>query len=118
MRERGVLERLPMFSEILDDGVRWPDGTMLHADVILWCTGFRSSLDHLAPLMLREAGGGITMTWQIGHTGRKEPQDSSGRLRPVCVDDRCKSCWRSCGKRVDGISRSQVTILSKLILYA
>ncbi len=50
MRERGVLERLPMFSEILQDGVRWPDGTVLHADVILWCTGFRSSLDHLAPL--------------------------------------------------------------------
>jgi NAD(P)H-nitrite reductase large subunit len=36
-----------MFSEILEDGVRWSDGTVLRADVILWCTGFRSSLDHL-----------------------------------------------------------------------
>ena len=51
MRARGVLERLPMFSEITEDGVRWADGaTILGADVILWCTGFRSSLDHLAPL--------------------------------------------------------------------
>ena len=48
MRARGVLDRLPMFSEILEDGVRWPDGTVVRADVILWCTGFLSSLDHLA----------------------------------------------------------------------
>jgi cation diffusion facilitator CzcD-associated flavoprotein CzcO len=65
MRARGVLQRQPMFSEILEDGVRWPDGTALQADVILWCTGFRSSLDHLAPLMLREAGGGITMAGRL-----------------------------------------------------
>jgi cation diffusion facilitator CzcD-associated flavoprotein CzcO len=44
MRERGVLKRRPMFSEILDDGVRWADGKVLHADVILWCIGFRSSI--------------------------------------------------------------------------
>jgi hypothetical protein len=49
-----------MFGEITEDGVRWPDGITFRADVILWCTGFRSSLDHLAPLMLREAGGGIS----------------------------------------------------------
>jgi hypothetical protein len=42
--------------------VSWPDGTVVRADVILWCTGFRSSLDHLAPLMLHEPSGGITMT--------------------------------------------------------
>jgi cation diffusion facilitator CzcD-associated flavoprotein CzcO len=65
MRARGVLNRLPMFEEILEDGVRWPDGTVLRADVILWCTGFRSSLDHLAPLMLGEPGGGITMTGRL-----------------------------------------------------
>jgi hypothetical protein len=62
MQARGVLKRLPMFSELLEDSVRWADGTIVHADVILWCTGFRSSLDHLAPLMLRETSGGITMT--------------------------------------------------------
>jgi thioredoxin reductase len=74
MRERGVLERLPMFSEILEDGVRWPDGTVLRADVILWCTGFRSSLDHLAPLMLREEGGGITMSGRLATQVAKDPR--------------------------------------------
>jgi NAD(P)H-nitrite reductase large subunit len=68
-----VLERLPMFSEILEDGVRWSDGTAVRADVILWCTGFRSSLDHLAPLMLREPGG-ITMTGKLATQVAKDPR--------------------------------------------
>jgi thioredoxin reductase len=74
MQARGVLERLPMFSEILEDGVRWADGTIIHADVILWCTGFRSSLDHLAPLMLREEDGGITMTGRLATQVAKDPR--------------------------------------------
>ncbi|HEY0154289.1 MAG TPA: NAD(P)-binding domain-containing protein [Longimicrobium sp.] len=74
MRARGVLNRLPMFSEITEDGVRSPDGTELRADVILWCTGFRSSLDHLAPLMLREEGGGITMTGRLATQVALDPR--------------------------------------------
>ena len=61
-RDRGVLVRRPMFAEVTPDGVRWDDGTATRADVILWATGFRSALDHLAPLRLRGPGGGITMT--------------------------------------------------------
>ncbi|GLW09522.1 oxidoreductase [Microtetraspora sp. NBRC 13810] len=60
-REKGVLNRLPMFSRILPDGVQWADGHTAHADVIVWATGFRSAIDHLAPLRLREAGGGIRL---------------------------------------------------------
>lgn len=74
MRERGVLDRLPMFSEITEDGVRWPDGTELRADVILWCTGFRSSLDHLAPLLLREPGGGIVMAGRLATGVARDPR--------------------------------------------
>jgi len=74
MRERGVLERRPMFSEITEDGVRWADGTTIHADVILWCTGFRSSLDHLAPLLLREPNGGIVMTGRLATQVAKDPR--------------------------------------------
>jgi len=74
MRARGVLERIPMFSEIVDDGVRWSDGTAMRADVILWCTGFRSSLDHLAPLMLREPNGGIVMSGRLATQVAKNPR--------------------------------------------
>ncbi|WP_407444997.1 NAD(P)-binding domain-containing protein [Rhodococcus sp. (in: high G+C Gram-positive bacteria)] len=73
-RERGVLDRLPMFSEITETGVRWPDGTTLDVDVILWCTGFRSSLDHLAPLGLRNPGGGITMTGRLATQVAADPR--------------------------------------------
>jgi hypothetical protein len=74
MRARGVMNRRPMFSEVAEDGVRWPDGTTLRADVILWCTGFCSSLDHLAPLMLREPGGGIVMTGRLATQVAKDPR--------------------------------------------
>ncbi|MGW4733335.1 NAD(P)-binding domain-containing protein [Streptomyces shenzhenensis] len=61
----GVLDRQPMFDRITPDGVEWlgspglGGGRHVEADVILWATGFRAALDHLAPLRLREAGGGI-----------------------------------------------------------
>ncbi|GAA2794774.1 hypothetical protein GCM10010470_32160 [Saccharopolyspora taberi] len=58
-RERGVLNRLPMFDRITSHGVRWRDGREQSADVILWATGFRPAIGHLAPLKLREPGGGI-----------------------------------------------------------
>lgn len=73
-RKRGALTRHPMFSEITEDGVSWPDGTSTTADVILWCTGFRSSLDHLAPLQIREPNGGIIMTGRLATQVAKEPR--------------------------------------------
>lgn len=58
-RASGVLDRLPMFDRITSTGVAWDDGRTVEADVILWATGFRAAIDHLAPLKLREPGGGI-----------------------------------------------------------
>ena len=46
--DRGLLIDRPMFSEILPDGVRWPDGTFSPAQAIIWATGFRAELRHLA----------------------------------------------------------------------
>lgn len=74
MRGRGVLERQPMFSEITETGVRWADGRELAVDVIAWCTGFRSSLDQLAQLLLREPGGGIVMGGRLATQVAKEPR--------------------------------------------
>jgi cation diffusion facilitator CzcD-associated flavoprotein CzcO len=59
--QRGALDRRPMFTSIEPDGVRLTDGSLLRADVILWATGFRAELEHLAPLHLRAPGGGIAM---------------------------------------------------------
>ncbi|MDK1344889.1 NAD(P)-binding domain-containing protein [Streptomyces sp. 378] len=59
--EAGVLDRQPMFDRITPTGVDWADGRHVDADVILWATGFRPAIDHLAPLRLRAPGGGIRM---------------------------------------------------------
>jgi len=56
---RGVLVRHPMFASIEENGVRMPDGSFEPADTILWATGFRPALEHLAPLRLRTPEGGF-----------------------------------------------------------
>lgn len=60
-RERGVLERRPMFTAIEPMGVREADGTFTPVDAILWATGFKADLRHLDPLHLRNELGGIAM---------------------------------------------------------
>jgi len=59
--DRGLLLARPMFSSIEADGVRWSNGAFRPADAIIWSTGFRPELRHLAPLKLREKSGGITV---------------------------------------------------------
>lgn len=61
-KERGVLDRRPMFTAIEPRGVRESDGTLTEVDAILWATGFRPDLHHLDPLQLRNERGGITVT--------------------------------------------------------
>ncbi|WP_433661597.1 NAD(P)-binding domain-containing protein [Nocardia sp. CA-128927] len=73
-KARGALHRLPMFDHIEPDGVRWADSSFQHAEVILWATGFRSALDHLAPLRLRGPGGGITMTGRLATQVAADPR--------------------------------------------
>ncbi|MFD3622683.1 ArsO family NAD(P)H-dependent flavin-containing monooxygenase [Streptomyces sp. NPDC058676] len=58
-RDRGLLKASPMFSRLVPGGVEWVDGTRAEADTIIWCTGFRPALAHLAPLGLRGARGHI-----------------------------------------------------------
>jgi cation diffusion facilitator CzcD-associated flavoprotein CzcO len=59
----GAYERRPMFDRIEPDGVRWTtSGDQFQpADVIIWATGFRPAVEHLAPLHLRSDLGGIQL---------------------------------------------------------
>lgn len=57
----GAYRRRPMFARIEPTGVRWADGTFEPVDVILWATGFRPAVGHLAPLRLRSSYGGIQL---------------------------------------------------------
>ena len=64
--ELGAYRRRPMFSRIEPVGVRWADGSFEVADVILWATGFRPAVAHLAPLRLRSEHGGIQLDRSSG----------------------------------------------------
>ncbi|WP_105036351.1 NAD(P)-binding domain-containing protein [Cryobacterium aureum] len=59
--DRGLLVARPMFARIEPKGVRWSDGTFTEADAIVWASGFRPELRHLAPLKLREKAGGVSV---------------------------------------------------------
>ncbi|BBK40658.1 monooxygenase [Allostella vacuolata] len=58
-RDRGVLSSRRPFVALEPDGVVWPDGTRSPVDAIIWCTGFRPDLDHLAPLGVVQADGTV-----------------------------------------------------------
>jgi cation diffusion facilitator CzcD-associated flavoprotein CzcO len=60
-RDRGALERRPMFVAIEPDGVREADGSVTPVDTILWATGFAPALRHLDALGLRNDLQGITV---------------------------------------------------------
>lgn len=74
MLKNGVMDRKPMFQEITETGVRWEDGTTLDADVIFWNTGFRQSLDHLAPLKLMNDKNGIKMSGKSATQVASDPR--------------------------------------------
>ncbi|MDH6133436.1 cation diffusion facilitator CzcD-associated flavoprotein CzcO [Kitasatospora sp. MAA4] len=59
-RELDALDRLPMFDRLTEHGVAWGEREEA-VDAIVWATGFRPEVGHLAPLGLREPGGGIRL---------------------------------------------------------
>lgn len=59
--DRGLLDYRLMFAAIEPDAVVWENGTRQPADAIIWATGFRPELRHLAPLRLREKEGGVAV---------------------------------------------------------
>ena len=50
-----------MFVAVEPRGVRFADATFEPAAAILWATGFRPAVQHLAPLRLRSPHGGIQL---------------------------------------------------------
>ncbi|MFW2514194.1 FAD-dependent oxidoreductase [Demequina sp. SO4-13] len=50
LRERGLLDRRPMFVRMISDGVVEQDGRTLPVDAIIWALGFRAELSPFAPL--------------------------------------------------------------------
>ena len=73
-RDRGVLNARPMFDRLTETGISWDDGTQEPVDVVIWCTGFRPALRHLAGLGLRGADGHVRTAGEAGTQAVVEPR--------------------------------------------
>ena len=58
-RDRGALHASPMFTAFTESGVMWPDGSRTREDVVIFATGFRPALRHLAMLDVASPNGRI-----------------------------------------------------------
>jgi cation diffusion facilitator CzcD-associated flavoprotein CzcO len=58
---RGALDAVPTFTRFTAGGVVWPDGRETPADAVIFATGFRAALAHLAPLGVVNADGRVAM---------------------------------------------------------
>jgi cation diffusion facilitator CzcD-associated flavoprotein CzcO len=71
-RDRGVLVAEPMFDHLTKRGVAWGDGREWAADTVIWCTGFRPALRHLAPLGIHDAAGRVAVDGPSGTRAARE----------------------------------------------
>lgn len=66
-RARGAFQdSLRPFARLDVEGAIWPDGHRAAAEAIIWCTGFRPALSHLAPLGIIGMEGRVA----VGPEGR------------------------------------------------
>src|SRR3546814_6900771 len=70
-RARGDRSSVRPFERMTASGVVWVDGSETQVDAIIWCTGFRPALDHLAPLGVIEEDGRVLVD---GQRSIKEPR--------------------------------------------
>jgi len=73
-RDRGVLQARPMFTRLTRQGIAWSDGTAETADAVIWCTGFRPALRHLAPMGLRDLNRRVPTSGSGGTRSALEPR--------------------------------------------
>jgi putative flavoprotein involved in K+ transport len=114
-RDAGLLKVAPMFSRLTAGGVEWADGSRAGADAVIWCTGFRPVLSHLAPLGLRGARGRIPTSGRVPWmspactcsataTGPARPQRPSSALAAPLAKRRARlACSWPTGRRNLGI---------------
>lgn len=70
----GRLTSVPMFARLTAGGAVWPDGRAEPADAVVWCTGFRPALAHLAPLGVADAAGRVAVGGSAGTRAAAEPR--------------------------------------------
>ena len=100
-RERGALQSVRPFGQMTSRGVVWASGREEAVDAIVWCTGYKPALAHLAPLGVLDANGRVAVTgtrssgeprlWLLGYgdwTGYASATlIGVGRTARACVEE-------------------------------
>ena len=86
-RARGVLHSVRPFRGFTETGVVWRDGAETRIDAVIWCTGFRPALEHVAGLGLVGADGTVELDgtravgeprlWFVGYGGWTGPASAT-----------------------------------------
>ncbi|MGB0102447.1 MAG: ArsO family NAD(P)H-dependent flavin-containing monooxygenase [Nocardioides sp.] len=87
-RDHLGLRAEPMFERLIADGARWADGSTRSYDAVIWCTGFRPALRHLAPLRLPSRHGRprtAPPAEESSRTGQRSPVAAAGDRRLLFV---------------------------------
>jgi len=86
-RERGALRSVRPVARFTETGVVWRDGTETGVDAVIWCTGFRPALDHVAELGIVGPDGTVELDgtrsvrepglWFVGYGGWTGPASAT-----------------------------------------
>ncbi|MCD0484406.1 NAD(P)/FAD-dependent oxidoreductase [Streptacidiphilus sp. ASG 303] len=106
-RELGALERQPMFDRMTATGVAWADGRTADVDAVVWATGFRPAVGHLAPLGLREPGGGIRLE---GTRAAADPRVHLVGYGPSASTVGATRAGRAAARELHGLLRAPVAV--------
>lgn len=92
--------------------MRWPGGEFEQVDAILWATGFRPAIHHLAPLELRSPEGGIALVPVPGNVQGATSAVRDERIQLVGYGPSASTVGASRAGRQAALAASRLLLLS------
>jgi putative flavoprotein involved in K+ transport len=89
-------------AEILEDGVRMADGTVLPADVIVYATGYRPMSEWVGQLISPEVERKVGRCWGLGSGTEYDPGPWEGELRNMWKPTAQEGLWFQGGNIMQG----------------
>ncbi len=80
-------------SEIVEDGVRFEDGSKLEADLIVYATGYGSMNGWIADLIDQETANMVGKCWGLGSNTPKDPGPWEGEQRNMWKPTQQPALW-------------------------
>jgi putative flavoprotein involved in K+ transport len=89
-------------AEVLEDGLRMADGTVLPADVIVYATGYRPMSEWVGQLISPEVERKVGRCWGLGSGTEHDPGPWEGELRNMWKPTAQEQLWFQGGNIMQG----------------